>query len=272
MNNHLIDFILKKGKISLLSKGREVGSTKEAHLAIFNGKKYLLRICPDRETAKRYISMYKKFKKYNFLPKLLEFKDNYILFEFIPGRNCYERENKETIYKIGKICGIINKFKAKNDFQESRRFFQKLNALKEKKILSNNKLDEIKECYSYFDKKIKLHGALDAGDVTNDNFIVKKGKVYFVDIEAIKENIKGYGIAKAFSSWFKEKSERDYFKKGYNKFNSFKFFNEDYMRFVTLIFLINRINFKSDKGEKAIVKQSIFKLNKLLKEYKKEGK
>jgi hypothetical protein len=263
MDMKLINQILKSGKITSLAHSEGIGSTGEAHLAEFNGKKYLLRICKDKGTAERYIKYYNQFKKYGFFPELLETHDNYLLFEFIKGRTCKE-ENEEirVIEQVGKICAIINKGRANYDYESG--FFRKLNAISEKKILTNKKIDEIREFYKK--SKVKLKILLDAGDVTNDNFMVKGKKIYFVDIEAIKPNIKGFGIAKSFSSWFKSEKERKAFEKGYSKINSMKFFNKNYRDLCTLIFLIHRISFKHNKGEHKLVEISIKKLNRILSE------
>ena len=263
--NTLISRILDYGKITSLTHSTGIGSTGEAHLAKYNSKKYLLRICKDKETAERYIKYYNQFKKYRFFPKLLETQDNYLLFEFIKGRTCKEEtEDTKVIEQIGKICAIINKGKASYDYKSG--FFRKLNAISEKKILTKSKISEIREFYRK--SKVNLKISLDAGDVTNDNFMMAGKKVYFVDIEAIKPNITGFGIAKSFSSWFKNEKERKAFERGYSKVNSMKFFNKDYQDLCTLIFLIHRINFKHDKGEHNLVEISIKKLDRILLESK----
>jgi len=258
----LLPQILASGKIKRLYSSRGSGTTGEAHLAKYKNKKYLLRICPNEETAKRYINYYKKFRKYKFFPKLLEESGKYLLFKFIEGGETREdNEDKKTIYQIGKICAIINKSKANYDYKTV--FLRKLKIIKEKNILNEDKIKEI-ECF-YKKSKAKLKTSLDAGDVTNDNFVRGKNKkIYFVDIEAIKPNIKGFGIAKAYSSWFKKEDEREAFEKGYNSVSSMKFFNKDYNDLCTLVFLVHRIKFKFEKGEKRLVEISIMKLNRIL--------
>ena len=265
MNNSLVSNILKKGEIKSISLEEGIGSTGEAHLAILNNKKYLLRICGDEEIAKKYYGYYQKFKKYRFFPKLLGIYEKYILFEFIRGRMTKEKENVKVIYQVGKICAIINRVKAKYDYQESKRFYRKLEEIKNKRIISKKLADDVENTYKKLDKKIKLKSILDAGDVTNDNFMVDKtGKVYFVDIEAIKPNVKGMGITKAYSSWFKTEKEKESFRRGYESISSMKFYTKDYAKMVTLIFFVQRIRFKHEKGEVDIVNRTINKLNLLL--------
>lgn len=263
----MIQQILRAGKIKSISHEEGRGKTGEAHLAELNGRKYLLRICPNEETANKYLGFYNKFKKYRFFPKLLESEGKYLLFEFIQGRGCHEKEDPEIINEIGKICGIINKTKADYDYLEKGRFFMKTKAIIDKNILLEDKVSEINNTFNMLRKKVNLRVALEAGDVTSDNFVLdKKGKVYFVDIEAIKPNFKGYGIAKAFSQWFKTDKEREAFARGYNSVNSMKFYTDEYAKLTTLIFFVQRINFKFDKGEMPIVRKSIKKLDMLLKE------
>ncbi len=259
----LIDNLLDKAKITSLSSLKEVGTTHEAHLAELNGKKYLLRICKDEKTAVKYKRIYKRFQRYGFFPKLIASKGQYLVFEFILGRICNKNESEKTIFQIGRIVAIINKVNAKYDFENG--FLDKLNSIKSFKILSSKKISEIKDYYKKHIKKAKLETALDASDVTNDNFIFYKGKIYFVDIEAIKPNIKGFGIAKSFLDWFKKPSEQKTFEKGYNSISSMRFFNKEYKNLCSVIFLIHRINFKYKKGDCSLVKISIKKLNKILK-------
>lgn len=258
----LIKEILKKAKIKSMSLEGGIGSTGEAHLAVLNKKKYLLRICKDNETAEKYFKYYNKFKKYNFLPRLLDKKDHYLLFAFINGEVCNHKETKKVIAQIGRICAIINKSKEKWNCEEY--FSKRIAKIEEKKILDRGRIDKVKELYLNLKTKVRIQTSLDANDVTNDNFIKKTGKVYFVDIEAIKPTIKGYGIAKAFFSWFKEEKEREYFREGYNTISPISFFNTNYMKLATLLFIVQRLNFKFDKGERGIVKLTIKKLDKLL--------
>lgn len=261
----LIKKILKEGKIKSMSGETGVGSTGEAHLAILEGKKYLLRICSDNKTSRKYLAYYHKFKKYGFLPKLLEINGKYMLFEFIEGKMCDEEETSKTIYKVGRICAIINKFPAEKDYKIKKNFLEKLKEIKTKKIISKELAEKVKKEYNLLKKRVDLKYSLDAGDVTCDNFMVDtNGKVYFVDIEAIKSNIKGMGIAKAFSTWFKKEDEQKKFRKGYNSINSIKFYDKNYAKLVTLIFFINRIRFKAQKGEQDYVKRTINKLERLL--------
>lgn len=261
----LIPSILEKGQIKSISLEEGIGSTGEAHLALLDGAKYVLRICPDEETANKYLGYYKKFKRHGFFPRLLETRGKYMLFEFINGRMAKESEEPEFIFQVGKICALINKVRAKNDYQKSRKFYRKLEEIKTKKIISDKLALKAEEVYRKLDERVFLKASLDAGDVTNDNFMVGlDNKVYFVDIEAIKPNIKGMGIAKAFSTWFKTTEAQKEFMRGYESISSMDFYTEDYAKMTTLIFFVQRIRFKAEKGEQYYVKRTINKLERLL--------
>jgi len=265
MNPSLIPQILKKGQIKSITLENGIGSTGEAHLAFLGKEKYLLRICPDEETANKYLGYYKKFKRYGFFPKLLETMGKYMLFEFVNGKRCREHETPETIRQVGRICAIINKAKVPKNYKRNGSFIQKLEEIKNKKVINCELAQKTLENYALLEAKIKLRLSMDAGDVTCDNFMVdKKGHVYFVDIEAIKPNIKGMGIAKAFSTWFKTPEMQKEFRRGYVSISPMSFYTEDYAKMVTLIFFIQRIRFKSNKGEIDLVKQTIKKLERIL--------
>jgi thiamine kinase-like enzyme len=262
---NIIKDILKNGKISSMSLEAGVGSTGEAHLAILEGKKYLLRICPDKATAKKYLGYYNKFKKYDFFPRLLELYGKYMLFEFIIGRRCSEKESPKTIYQVGKICSLINKVNAPKSYKRGKSFVEKLQEIERKKVISPEIAEKVLKTYKKLERVVKFKLALDAGDVTCDNFMKdNNGKIYFVDIEAIKPNIKGMGIAKAFSTWFKTEKDQKQFRKGYESVGSMKFYTKYYGKLLTLTFFIQRIRFKYNKGEMDMVNRTIIKLERLI--------
>jgi thiamine kinase-like enzyme len=262
----LITEILERGKLKPISK-EGMGSTGEAHLAVLDGQKYLLRICPS-EKVQRYINYYRKFRKYGFIPRLLERKNNYLLFEFIDGRVAHEHESPKVIKEVGKICAIINKLGARYSFKRERSFLEKLDEVKRKKVISQTIYDETLRLYKELKTKVKLKTSLDAGDVTSDNFMIgKNGRVYFVDIEAIKPNIKGMGIAKSFAVWFKKENEKEHFREGYKSIGSMDFYTDDYGKLATLLFFVQRIRFKANKEEMDVVRRTINKLERLLGSY-----
>jgi Ser/Thr protein kinase RdoA (MazF antagonist) len=261
----LINQILEYGKISILTSSRGSGTTGEAHLAQLKSKKYVLRICPDKKTAEWYIFLYRRLGKYEFLPKIIESQGKYLLLEYITGRDLKEKENKKIIYKVGKICARVNKTKYAGKYKN--KFLDKLTEITDKKIVSEEKSKQIEDMYKKLKRKVKPHLSLDIGDTTNDNFrFSKEGKVYFVDIEAIKYHIKGMSIAKAFYQWFKRPAERKSFIEGYKSEHPISYLTEDYLKLCSLIFLIQRIRFKHNKGEKAVLKKALLRLDELLEE------
>lgn len=257
-----ISEILERGKIKRLASSTS-GTTGEAHIAVFEGKKYVLRICSDEKTAKWYAFLHKKLDKFDILPRLLEHDGKYLLVEYLEGRDLKENESKENIKEVGKICAIVNNIKYKGKYED--RFLFKLKEILDMGVISREKAREIEELYRRLKKKTSIKLSLDIGDCTNDNFrISRTGRIYFVDIEGIKYHIMGMSIAKAFLQWFKTDGERKEFIRGYNLEHSFVYFNKDYRDLCSIIFLVQRIRFKHNKGEKAIVKRSLNKLYKIL--------
>ena len=109
--------------------------------------------------------------------------------------------------------------------------------------------------------------ALDANDITPSNFrLSKDGKVYFVDIEAIKPRIKGFGIAKFYIQWGKTSARRKAFDRGYSSIYSMKFLTQGYKDFIFLNFIIQEINYSIKIFRRDYSKQLIM-LDKLLKKY-----
>ena len=116
-------------------------------------------------------------------------------------------------------------------------------------------------------KKTKMKLGLDIGDSTSDNFrLSEAGKLYFVDIEAVKYHLIGMSITKAFYNWFKRPEEQSAFLEGYSSVHQLKYFTKDYQTLCLLIFLIQRIRFKHNKGELSTLEKSLKKLEKLLAE------
>lgn len=251
----MIKKILEDGKIKTLFSSLGSGTTGEAHLATYKKQKYVLRICQDNQTAKKYKRIYNLFKKQKFLPRLLESYKHYLLFEYIPGRDLKEKERPEIIKQVGKICGLINKSISKGTWKNKT--LSKLKEIENKKIITKKLSKKTRKRYKQLLKRVELKFGWDAGDVTNDNFRLYKGKVYFVDIEAIKFQIKGFGLTKGLYVWFKDERSQEIFKKAYNSILNSKFYTKNYQEICLIIFLISRIRFKSNKGEKRSTKKAI---------------
>ena len=122
--------------------------------------------------------------------------------------------------------------------------------------------------YNYLLNKSKPKIVLDVNDMTPDNFRLRKGIVYLVDIEGIKPRIKGFGIAKGFLKWMRDEKSRDAFKQGYKKISKKWFFESYYADLCYLSFIIQSLNYKAQIGRD--YKTDILRLERLLKKY--EGK
>jgi hypothetical protein len=241
---------LKNGKISrLISESGYWGWSQEVHLLEYRGKSFVIRRCKTLKKAKRYENLSKKFGRFGFLPKFITRIKKDVFYEYIPGRDLRKKESKKIIFQIGKIAGQVHKFKSKGNI--NKRFNQYLKESttgefiklkKQKPLISKKEATKIKILFNYLKKQSKPKIYLDLYDIYPDNFRLKKGKVYLVDLEAIDSRIRGIGIAKAFLKWFKTKRKREYFKNGYQSVNSMKFFTEEYEDFVYLCFIVREIN------------------------------
>ena len=252
--------ILKQAEITRT----KLGDSGQTFLVKYKDKKFILRRCNNKKEADFYISIYKKLKKYNLLPKVIDRNKENILFEFIEGRNCRMNDGKKVIYQIGKICAYINKIGFRK-FDINKKAFYNLRTLLDKRIINKEKFEEIKEFYNKLKRKIKPKVAIDPNDIYPENFRLRRGKVYFIDIEAIKPRLKGQGIAKAFIRWFKTSKQKEEFKRGYNSVSSIKFLTEDYLRFCYLNFLLQTIGIKLRKGRE-FNKEDLKTINLLLKD------
>jgi predicted Ser/Thr protein kinase len=279
MKNTEIKQILKEGKItSLASDSKIEGWSGEAHLIRHKGGKYALRKCKKIDRAKHYVKISKKLEKYGFLPKLLGRKGKNVVYEYIEGRDLMRKESINVIKQIGAIAAYINKIKTKGPVHE--RFNKQLKEIitgkftgikkRKKSLLSKEKISKIKKLHSYLRKKTKTELREDINDTHPDNFRLRKGKVYFVDIEAIKPRIILYGLGKAFIKWFKKPKQREYFKKGYASVSSIKFLTKKYEDLIYLNYLIQEVNYREKLGSKykPKFKMRLEALDLLLKKYK----
>ena len=238
---------LKKGKIKrILSDEGEGGVSREAHLLEYDGKKYLLRICQSKATAKYHEKNYRRLEKYGFLPKLLYSEENKLIFEYIHGRDCKRNDAIKVAYEIGKIAGTINKIKLdKNEIEDfNKKFYKKLRGLLRAKKIDKDLFNQIKKKYSSLTKKVNPKIALEATDIGANNFRIHKGKVFLVDIEMLRSSFKGRGIAKGFIKWFKTPGQKEKFKEGYSSVSSMKFFTKDYETFIYIFYLVTNAHAK----------------------------
>lgn len=275
--------ILEKGKIQeLLSDGGGRGWSKEAHLLIYDNKKYMLRKAQTLKRAKTYEQISKKLEKFGFLPKFLGRYGKNVIYEYIEGRDLQKKESLKSIKQIGKISAYINKIKItvreamegriKKQIKEATTGkFKKLKK-KVKPLLTKEKSEKVKKLYFYLKRKSKPIIRLDLNDATPSNFRLRKGKVYFVDIESIKPRIRGYSIGKAFTKWFQTKKQRKVFLEGYKLVSSIKFLNKYYLDFIYLNYLIQEVNYTCRYGKKykPKYKTRLEFLDELLTKYQKE--
>jgi len=288
--------LLKEGKISLLvPRGNSGAMSGEVHLLTYDGKKYIVRKCSTLKKARFCENISRTFQKYGFLPKFLGRHGKEVLYEFIEGRNAKNKESLDIFRQVGKIAGAINKIHAKDDFDY--RFRSQLKELltakfkfnfknnrnqmihilkrinlsnwkKPKPIITKEEYERLLKVYVYLKREAKPTTALDANDVGYSNFRVSStGKVYFIDIEAIKPRIKGFGIAKFFLNWGKSDKNNDAFYRGYVSSYGKSFFKDKYKDLCYMIFLVQRINYNANLYQKSGYKKLLKKLNEIADKY-----
>jgi|SRR3989344_2342992 len=255
-----------KNMLKLLNEGiisnLEGGDTKHTFLLRHQNNKYVLRIFKNKATASYYITICKKLLKYNFLPYIYCQHGKKVLFEYIEGRDCNKQDASSVAAQVGRICAWINKLKNTSPYDADKRFFSYITTLKIKKLVDIEKASDIKKLYLSLKKKVRPKITLDANDVYPENFRLRNGKVYLVDIEAIKPLFMGHGIAKSFIRWFKTPKQREKFKEGYRSVSSLQLTN-DYLQFLYLNFFIRSIALKL-RLHTPLNLPDVFRLNRLL--------
>lgn len=228
---------MKEGVVKKL----EGGDTNHTFLLTHDNKKYILRKFSTKKEADYYIKICKKLSKHGFLPKIYYQKGRRALFEYIEGRDCNKEDAARVAGQVGRICGQINKLNNEVKYDSDKRFYSYVATLKREKLIDGKKELSVKNMYFSLKKKLRPKIALDANDVYPENFRLRKGKVYLVDIEAIKPLFQGHGIAKSFIRWFKTPEQRRKFKQGYHSIRSINFLTEDYLKFLYLNFFVRSI-------------------------------
>lgn len=240
-----IEEILDRGTISpLASDAGRFGWSGEVHLLVHAYKKYVVRICKDVVRAKQHETTSQKLEQYGFLPTLLGRIDNNVVYEYIEGRDLKKKESAEILRQIGQLCAHCNQIPADADI--STRFNH---ALAEQSLLSPSELQAAQKLYAYLNERLHPAPALDVTDLNHENFRLRDGNVYLVDIEAIAPRIKLYGIGKGFLKWFASTKEQGYFKEGYRSVAPLTFFTEEYEDFVYLNYLVQEAYLASLHGK-----------------------
>ncbi|OGJ17916.1 hypothetical protein A3K73_02825 [Candidatus Pacearchaeota archaeon RBG_13_36_9] len=239
--------VIEQGEIAKLRSDSGVGGISgEMHLVRHDGKKYALRICLDEKRAEDYSALYYNMEKHGFFPKLLYREGKHFLFEFIEGRDCTLKDGPEIAYEVGKIFALVNSIPTDNlkTLNADKKFFSDLDFLLKQGIIDNEKHEEIKQLHEALRGKADLKMAAEISDCIPSNFRISNGKVFLVDIEAIRYRFKGRGIAKAFLRWFKKNEERTKFIEGYSSVAPVDFLTESHLKFSYLYYLVINTRFK----------------------------
>lgn len=281
--------IILRGDIKKIIPRAGGGLTGEVHILKRGKKKYILRRCGSVKTAKHYIKIYNKFKKYGFLPKLLGRYGNDVVFEYVEGRHLRKGDPLKYFEEIGRIAARVNKHKARYDYKKV--FYQQLKEvetgkykntspkvlerrrrnkeeIRPKKVFIKKEVEDIRKTFNLLDKKCSPKTVWDANDFGASNFIIdKKGKVFFVDIEGIKPKVKGFAIGKGILHLAKKKSQKKALIRGYSSVLSNKFLTDEYIDFLFLSFLMQKINYRFKIYKSSEYEIPVRKLMKIVKKY-----
>lgn len=261
--------LLKQGTLTRYAapRGKGGGMSGEVHTLTHSSGTYIVRRCRSVERARLYVSLGKKLEHFGFLPKLLARHGVDVFYEYIPGRNVTKRDAARVAYAVGRIAAQINTVRARGPFNS--RFYKHVRELETGTFIVDRKMENarkraarsmqtsvtpiftkaeaarIKRAYRRLKQKAKPTLALDMNDTQPANFrITPQGKVYFVDIEAVKPRVKGFGIAKGFLQWFTTPETRRRFLQGYQNVQPLRFFTQAYQDFCYLSFLLQKINYR----------------------------
>jgi hypothetical protein len=253
------------------------GLSGEAHLYEERGEKRVVRVCNNEERAIFYERLCIDLSKYKILPKFIMRRGKYVFLEFLEGRDLGKNENLEVFKHIGRICAIINNLEINNTPVDiNKDFFERLDQLntgnypkyskkeyEEKKRRRPNETHDIGKIVPLISleeknriinlnkklmKKFKQNVTLDTFDVSPANFRLSKGKVYFVDLDAIKPKLKGMGVIKCMFGWAEKEEEREALLSGYySKYKGEKF-SEEYQKLLELHFLIQALHDRAKLG------------------------
>jgi len=230
--------IIKKG-ICIPIIPESGGDSREVHTLIHNNNKYILRKCGSQKTRDKYLETYKKFQKFDFLPRLLYIHGNNLLFEYIQGRDLLKTDAELTASKIGMITAITNSFQGDIDININNKFYKAINYLFNQKIINDNQKNKAVKIFEN-NKPKKIEIITEIKDLAHHNFRIGR-EIFLVDIDAIQPHLKGIGIAKAFLKWFRKPKERELFLQGYNEINDSSFWTPQYQKFAYLIYLILKL-------------------------------
>jgi len=239
-----VKHIINNGKISKL----EGGESGETFLVKYSGKKFVLRRYQTKKEADYYVSVYNKLKKYGFLPDLYFHEDKDILMEYISGRDCKKSDALKVAEQVGRICALISKLKIRSIFNKNKPLEPLLDIMKIKGIIGESSSQSLIKEYYGLKKRVKPKLSIDYDDVHPQNFRLRNGRVYLVDLEEFDLNFKGAGIAKSFLRWFKTDFERKNFLRGYAEISSPDFLTQDYLKFLYLRFTIYIVAYKIKKN------------------------
>ncbi|MBD3252614.1 hypothetical protein GF386_02695 [Candidatus Pacearchaeota archaeon] len=246
-----IDELLENADIELIVP-EQGGLTKEVHSVRYRGREFILRICSNGNADA--ISFYSDFlSPRKILPRLLRRRGEYLLFEYLDGRDC-NYDNRNVAYEVGRISGEVTKIpcSVEKDFDEI--FGKALDYLLSNGLIDDEKASRIIEKYWKL-RPAEPETRIELSDVIPGNFRLSSGRLYLVDVDSIGPRMKGRCFSKAFLKWFKDRYSRERFKQGYDSVADPGFLTSDYLQYLYLRFAIGKARAwhkRNGKQQKAI--------------------
>jgi hypothetical protein len=208
-----------------------------------DGKYYKLRMESSIEAAEEKERVIRSAQ--SVFPNYYARDRNYLLTEFLQGRILSEQEEPGTFFKIGEMCGEINKISAEFDKKRKleQHYYELIDSFFKEKKISGEDHRRILKLYDGLLKKIHYEVVLGFTDFQRYNFIVTvHKKIYFVDEGGVNYNIKGYGFNNVMNGFYffrlTPELNHNYIKsffRGYNSANSTSFLNDEYLRLVAFL-------------------------------------
>lgn len=282
-----LKYLLKNGVISEIIPETGGGISGEAHLLEYECEKYIVRICKDIKTAKKYERLSLKLEEFEVFPKFLGRYGKKVFYEFLEGRDLKEKESSDIYFQIGKIAAVVGTLKGKrgknrfytqlekletgNFYTENsrihrakRRYGKELDKRNIKAIFSKEMAEDVRKLFVYLSRDLKLEFRYDINDTTKENFRLSNEKVYFVDIEAITPRIKGLGIANCFLKMAKDKKSREAFRRGFEEVAEW-YFEGEYADLCYLMYTMQSLVYRCQVGREYVV--DFDRLKMILKKY-----
>lgn len=239
MINNIVDYVKEK-KAENYEKIKD-GLTNESYIVYYDNKREFVQFKNDKKF--NHLINYENLKNMKFIPKLIENKKNYSVWEYLENNKKISR--KKMIKKAAKIINKLHKSNLKiKDVDISKMIEHYKNQAD--KIHKNNKPIEIEKYYKKaiietkkLDKKIAIHF-----DPWIKNFIFHKNKTYLIDFEYAGMGDRYWDIAYFIEGSLFTNDEKKYALKFFKNINYDKLERTKFIvNYITIVWLYSHKNY-----------------------------